>query len=137
MWNGTKKLAEKISEGIGLADSNVMVKLYNIAKNDDNDVMTEIFKSKAIIMGSPTVGNSVLHTMAGFTHFMKSMKFKNKKAAAFGCYGWSGEGVKVLNGLMKDAGFEVVSEGFRNSWNPDEDAENAAVEYGKTLAALL
>ena len=59
MWNGTKKLAEKISEGIGLADSDVMVKLYNIAKNDDNDVMTEIFKSKAIIMGSPTVGNSV------------------------------------------------------------------------------
>lgn len=137
MWNGTKKLAEKISEGIGLADSDVTVKLYNIAKNDDNDVMTEIFKSKAIIMGSPTVGNSVLHTIAGFTHFIKTMKFKNKKAAAFGCYGWSGESVKVLNGLMKDAGFEVVAEGFKNNWNPDEEAEKAAVDYGKTLAGLL
>ncbi len=137
MWNGTKKLAEKIAEGIGLADADVVVKLYNIPKNDDNDVMTEIFKSKAVIMGSPTVGNSVLHTMAGFLHFTKNMKFKNKKAAAFGCYGWSGESVKVLNGLLKDAGFEVVSEGFKNQWNPDKDAENAAVEYGKELAALL
>ncbi len=137
MWNGTKKLAEKIAEGIGMADSDVVVKLFNIPKNDDNDVMTEIFKSKAVIMGSPTVGNSVLHTMAGFLHFTKNMKFKNKKAASFGCYGWSGESVKVLNGLLKDAGFEVVTEGFKNQWNPDKDAENAAVEYGKQLAALL
>lgn len=136
MWNGTKKLAEKIAEGIGLVDSEVVVKLYNIAKNDQNDVITEIFKSKTVIMGSPTIGNSILHSMAGFIHLVKSMKFKNKKAASFGCYGWSGESVKVLNELMKDAGFEVVSEGYRNLWNPDLEAENAAVEYGKTLATI-
>ncbi len=136
MWNGTKKLAEKIAEGIGLVDSEVVVKLYNIAKNDENDVITEIFKSKTVIMGSPTIGNSILHSMAGFIHLIKSMKFKNKKAASFGCYGWSGESVKVLNGLMKDAGFEVTSEGYKNLWNPDLDAKNSAIEYGKTLAVL-
>lgn len=134
MWNGTKKLAEKIAEGIALADSDVVVKLVNIAKSDHNDAITEIFKSKAVIMGSPTIGNSILHSMAGFIHLVKSMKFKNKKAAAFGCYGWSGESVKVLNSLMKDAGFEVISEGYRNLWNPDLDAEKAAIEYGKQLA---
>ncbi|HCX65384.1 MAG TPA: MBL fold hydrolase, partial [Eubacteriaceae bacterium] len=41
--------------------------------------------------GSPTIGNSILHTVAAFTHYVKMMKFKKKKAAAFGCYGWSGE----------------------------------------------
>ncbi|MDD2636171.1 MAG: anaerobic nitric oxide reductase flavorubredoxin [Bacteroidales bacterium] len=136
MWKGTKRLAEKIAEGISLEDSDVVVKLYNIAKSDGNDVITEIFKSKTVIMGSPTVGNDIIHTMKGFIHYVKSMKFKNKNAAAFGCYGWSGEGVKVLNGLMKDAGFEVVSEGFENLWNPDLDAENKAIEYGRKLAAL-
>lgn len=136
MWNGTKKLAEKIAEGINLADSDVAVKLYNIAKNDENDVITEIFKSKTVIVGSPTIGSNILHSMAGFIHLAKIMKFKNKKAAAFGCYGWSGESVKLLNGLMEDAGFEVISEGYRNQWNPDLDAENEAIEYGKKLAAL-
>ena len=136
MWNGTKKLAERIAEGIALADSDVVVKLYNIAKTDQNDVITEVFKSKTVIMGSPTIGNSILHSMAGFIHLVKSMKFKKKKAAAFGCYGWSGESVKVLNELMKDAGFEVTTEGYRNLWNPDEDAENEAIEYGKELAKL-
>lgn len=46
-----KKLAEKIAQGNGLADSDVVVKLYNIAKSDESDVITEIFKSKKVIVG--------------------------------------------------------------------------------------
>lgn len=136
MWNGTKKMAEKIAEGIALADSKVVVKLYNIAKSDANDVIVEIFKSKMLIAGSPTVGNSILSSMAGFLYLLKSMKFKNKKAASFGCYGWSGEGIKVLNDLMKEGGFEIILEGYRHLWNLDVAAENEAIEYGKKLASM-
>jgi flavorubredoxin len=136
MWNGTKKLAEKIAEGIGLADPDVVVKVHNLAKSDQNDLITEVFKSKAVVIGSPTFSNSILHSVAGFIHLMKELKFKGKKAAAFGCYGWSGESVKVINELMANAGFEVVSEGFRHQWYPDADAQISAVEFGKTIAKL-
>lgn len=134
MWNGTKKLAEKISEGICLADPDVVVKVYNLSISDENDLITEIFKSKMLVMGSPTIANSVIHSLVGFIHFAKSMKFKKKKASAFGTYGWSGESVKVLNTLLEDAGFEVVNEGLRSYWNPDTDTEKAALEFGKELA---
>lgn len=134
MWNGTKELAERIAEGITLEDKAVVVKVFNLAKTDLNDLITEVFKSKAIAVGSPTIGNSILHSVAAFIHYAKSMKFVNKKFAAFGCYGWSGEGVKVINELMTDAGFEVIGEGFRNQWNPDESSKLAAVEYGKQIA---
>lgn len=136
MWNGTKTLAEKIAEGIALADQDVVVKIRNLAKSDENDVITEVFKSKAAIVGSPTISRSILHSVAGFIHLMKELRFKGKKAAAFGCYGWSGESVKVINELMKDAGFTVVGDGYRNMWNPDADAQKAAVEFGKTLAGM-
>lgn len=134
MWNGTKLLAEKIAEGIGQADPEVTVKVYNLAKSDDNDVITEVFKSKTVVIGSPTIGNNVLHSIAGFINLMKILKFKNKKTAAFGCYGWSGESVKTLNELMTNAGFKVINEGYRNQWNPDVDAQKAAVDFGKTIA---
>jgi flavorubredoxin len=136
MWNGTRTLAEKISEGIGLADPEVVVKVFNLAKSDENDLITEVFKSKTVVMGSPTMSNSILHSVAGFIHLMKEMRFKNKKAAAFGCYGWSGESVKVMNELMKDAGFEVAGEGFKNQWNPDAEAQKAAVDFGRTIALV-
>jgi flavorubredoxin len=136
MWNGTKLLAEKIAEGIRMADSEVTIKVQNLAKSDDNDLITEVFKSKTVIIGSPTISNSVLHSIAGFIHLMKELKFKNKKSAAFGCYGWSGESVKVINELMANAGFEVESEGYLNLWNPDEDSQIKAQDYGNSIARL-
>jgi len=134
MWNGTKKLAEKIAEGIGLADPKVVVKVFNCAKSDQNDLITEVFKSKTVVIGSPTINNSFLHSVAGFMHLMKELKFKNKKAAVFGCYGWSGEAVKQMNEWLQNAGFAVMDEGIRNQWNPDLNAQNTALEYGKKIA---
>lgn len=134
MWNDTKILAEKIAEGIGLADRDVVVKVFNLAKSDENDLITEVFKSKTVVIGSPTISNSILHSIAGFIHLMKELKFKNKKSAAFGCYGWTGESVKILNELMGNAGFKVIDEGFRVQWNPDGDSQNTALEYGKKIA---
>ncbi len=133
MWNGTKSLTESIAAGLNAADPEMTVKVFNISKSDVNDVITEVFKSKAVLVGSPTMSNSMLPSVAGFIHLMKSLRFKNKKAAAFGCYGWSGEAVKLMNGLLADAGMELVSDGYRNLWNPDEDAQHGAYEFGKSI----
>jgi flavorubredoxin len=137
MWNGTKQMAEKIAEGIRLEDPVVRVKLYNISKNDDNDLATEVFKSKAIVVGSPTVSNSVLRSLVGFLHYMKELKFKNKKATAFGCYGWSGESPKILMDMLASSGFETLGEPLGINWNMTVDQEKEAVEFGKNFIKLL
>ncbi len=134
MWNGTRVLAERIAEGIALADPDVTVKSFRLPKADVNDVITEVFKSKTVVVGSPTVNNGILHSVAGFLHMVKQMKFKQKKAAAFGCYGWSGESVKVIGDLLKDAGLELINDGLRVLWNPDRDAQKAAIDLGKAIA---
>mgnify|MGYP002350862515 CR=1 FL=1 len=136
MWNGTKKIAERIVEGILKASPDTTVKIFHIARSDHNDVITEVFKSKMVVMGSPTLNNNILPEIVGFISNMKGLKFKNKKAAAFGCYGWSGESVKQMNELMGSAGFEVINEGFRNLWNPDEDQLAKAEEFGEQLGKL-
>jgi anaerobic nitric oxide reductase flavorubredoxin len=137
MWNGTRVMAENIARGITQADSRVNLKLYNLAKSDRNDVMTEIFRSRAILVGSPTINRGVLTSIAGFLEEAKGLKFKNKKAAAFGCYGWSGESVKMIKGQLEAAGFQVVDDGMRCMWNPDPMSIDACVEYGVKLAGLL
>lgn len=121
MWEGTTKLANAIADEIHKQSSDTVVKVYNIAKADKNEIMTEVFKSKAIVVGSPTCVNDVLTSVAGWLSFLKTLKFKNKKAAAFGCYGWSGESVKILQTKLAEAGFEVVEGNVRSLWNPDEE----------------
>jgi anaerobic nitric oxide reductase flavorubredoxin len=120
MWEGTAKIAHKIADEIHLQSPDTVVKVFNIAKSDKNEVMTEVFKSKAIAVGSPTVSNSVLSSVAGWMEFLRQLKFKNKKAAAFGCYGWSGESVRILQEKLKEAGFAVIEENVRSQWNPEE-----------------
>lgn len=126
MWEGTEKIAHSIAKEVRNISPDTVVKVFNCSKADKNEIMTEVFKSRAIAVGSPTVGNSILSSVAGWIHFLKSLKFKNKKAAVFGCYGWSGEGNKVLAEELKAAGFDVVDENIKSLWNPeDEDLDKA------------
>ncbi len=130
-------MAEKIANGISDADKEVNVKLFNLAKTDKNDVITEIFKSKAILMGSPTINRGILVSVAGILEEIKGLKFKHKKAAAFGCYGWSGESTKIISENLTSAGFELVDDGVKVMWNPDNENVSKCVEYGKLFAGKV
>jgi anaerobic nitric oxide reductase flavorubredoxin len=136
MWNGTRVMAEKIAGGIKDADNEVNVKLFNLAKSDKNDVITEVFKSKAILVGSPTINRGILVSVAGTLEEIKGLKFKNKKAAAFGCYGWSGESVKIISGILEESGFDVIDEGLKVMWNPDDESITKCTGFGKQIARL-
>lgn len=83
------------------------------------------------------MGSSVyLSAVAAVLEEMKGLKFMNKKAAAFGCYGWSGESVKIISQHLSSAEFAMV-DGLRAMWNPDAKAMEMCVEYGKKLSGLL
>ena len=134
MWDGTKRMAEAIVKGILEIDKKVNVKLYNIAKSDKNDLITEIFKSRIILVGSPTIGGGILSGVAEILEMIKGMRFKNKKAASFGCYGWSGESIKVIKEHLEKSGFSVINDGIRALWNPDDESLEKCVEFGREIA---
>ena len=134
MWNGTRIMAESIAKGIKNKDSKVNIKLFNTSKSDKNDIITEIFKSKTILVGSPTINRGILTSLAGIMEEIKGLKFIGKKAAAFGCYGWSGESVKLITEDLKEAGFEIINDGLKSLWNPDEDAIKECIVFGKEIA---
>jgi len=133
MWDSTMQLAHKIGKEISQISPSTRVKIFNVSKTNKNDIMTEVFKSKAIAVGSPTVGQNILSSVGGWLDFLKELKFKNKRAAVFGCYGWSGESTKVLRERLTDAGFEVVAPEIKCNWVPIEDDLNKATEVATAL----
>ena len=130
-------MAEAIAAGIKAEDPEIVVKLYNAGRTDKNDIITEVFKSKALLVGSPTINKGVLTSIAAILEEIRGLEFKNKKAAAFGCYGWSGESAKMIGRLLEECGLELVDDGIRALWNPDEDSIAQCVEYGRKFAAAL
>jgi anaerobic nitric oxide reductase flavorubredoxin len=134
MWGGTRRLADAIAKGIQEADPLVDVRLFNAAKRDKNDIITEIFRSKTVLLGSPTINRGILTSMAALIEEVTGLKFRSKRAAAFGTYGWSGESVPHLNTYLKKAGFELINEGLITLWEPDDRILKQAEEFGKDIA---
>jgi len=137
MWNGTRVMAEQLAEGLRAAGGGAEVVLHNAAKTDKNDIVADIFRSKALVLGSPTINRGILTSIAALLEEIQGLGFRGKKAAVFGSYGWSGEANAVLARRLKEAGFEVVDEGLKASWQPDEESRARCREYGRELAARL
>ena len=134
MWDGTRIMAEHITKGIRRQDPEVNVKLFNLSKSDKNDIITEVFRSKAVLVGSPTIGKGITSGTAGLMEEIEGLHFKGKKAAAFGTYGWSGESVPKLSQWLTRSGFELVSDGLKVLWNPDDDARKGCLAFGEEIA---
>lgn len=133
MWDGTRKLAHRITQELSRLSPDTKVKLFNISTTDKNDIMTEVFRSKAIAVGSPTVGQDILSSVGGWIHFLRELKLTGKKAAVFGCYGWSGEGNKVLREMLTKSGFEVTDAEIKCNWNPTEEVFEGATAVAESL----
>jgi flavorubredoxin len=123
--------------GDGLRDEAVDFKLFHMAVADRNDVITEIFQSKAIIIGSPTLNNGLLPTISPILEDCRGLRFQNKIGAAFGSYGWSGESVRLIEKHMQNCSVPLAAEGVSAKWQPDTDALNRCRRLGRTVAQAI
>ena len=135
MWHATRKMAEAI--GMGLAETGVDYKLFHMGLADRNDVLAEIFKAKAVVIGSPTLNHGLLPTITPIMEDLKGLRFKNKIGAAFGSYGWSGESVKQIEEHLSRCDIPLAAKGVLAKWQPTgEDLENCR-KLGLAVAAAI
>ncbi len=135
MWKATEKMGQAI--GDGLEKEGVKYKLFNMAVCDRNDVLTEVFKTKGIIIGSPALNNGLLPTIKPILEDLKGLKFKNKVGAAFGSYGWSGENVKHIEETLEKAKIKILQEGIKFKWQPSAEELDKCVEFGRQFAQKM
>lgn len=135
MYDSTRKMAEEIIKGIKAESPDTEVKLFNASNADRSDLITEVFASKGVLLGSSTINNGILPHLASILEEIKGLAPKNKKAACFGSYGWSPSAIKIMNEGLSSAGFELLGNGIKAQWNPDNASLKECYEFGKTFAS--
>lgn len=133
MWHSTETMAQSVADG--LIQEGLSVKLFNMKVNHRSDVMTEVLDAKAVVLGSATLNNGILPSMADIICYMKGLKPANKVGAAFGSYGWSGEAVKIMTEALHEMKFNVIEPGARIQFAPTADSLKACVELGRKVGA--
>ncbi len=102
-----------------------------------SDIITEVLDAGAIIIGSPTINNGLYPTVSDFLTYLKGLRPKNKIAAAFGSYGWSGEAVKLIIKELEEMNLKVVDPGLKVSYVPDSEDLKACFQLGKKIGGAL
>ncbi len=132
MWNSTEKMAYAVMEGA--LEEGVDVKMRKLSVADWTELMAEVLYARGLILGSPTLNNGLLPTVSGFLTYMKGLRPRGKVGASFGSYGWSGESLKILNQYLQEIQAEIVHEGVRTKYVPDENVLAECVKMGKGVA---
>ena len=135
MYDATKNMALSIAEG--LSNNKIRYKLFNSSVTDRSDLITELFKAKAVILGSCTVNNGLLASISSVLDSMKYLKFKNKPAAGFGSYGWSGEAPDQITETLKLIGMKVDLEPIKVKYQPTEEDLKECVLFGEKFAQRI
>ncbi len=117
MWGSTEKMAHAIARAF--ENRGYAFRLLNLRANHISDIMTELIAAHYICVGSPTLNNNMLPTVAAFLTYMKGLAPKRRVALAFGSYGWGGQSVGIIDKILQECGFETL-EPIKINYIPDE-----------------
>lgn len=131
----TAQLAHCMKEGIE-ESGDIKVLLYDMVEASMDAVMEEIAYADGLLLGTPTIVGEALKPIWDITTNMFAPVHKGKLAAAFGSYGWSGEGVPHITERLKQLKLKVL-EGFRVRFKPSEEDLKEAKAYGCHFGCVL
>lgn len=132
MWHSTDKMAHAILEGFAKKD--VETKLYDLKENHISDIMTEVLDASYIAVGSPTLNNTMMPTVAAFLCYMEGLHPEDKKAFSFGSYGWGGQAVVKIQDKLNEIGLDVICDPIKTTYIPCEETLN---EIERKVEALV
>ena len=118
MWKSTEKIAYALAEE--MEAKGVAIHIKSLQTNHISDIMTCVQTAKYIFVGSPTLNNNILPNVAAFLTYMKGLHPKNRIGMAFGSYGWGGQSVALVEGVLQEMGMEVLPN-IRIQYIPDTE----------------
>ena len=131
MWHSTEQMARTITEAF--QEEGVPATFYDIKENPLSDILTDILTSEYLAVGSPTINNQMMPTIASFLCYLKGLTAKGHKAFAFGSYGWGGQSIGLVEEELKAAGCDIVLDKQRLLNTPDENTLEALREAVHTI----
>ncbi|GAB4289950.1 MAG: FprA family A-type flavoprotein [Marinilabiliales bacterium] len=132
----TKEMAEEILKGI-TSVTDVNIDLADIEEMEIGELDSKLTISDAILVGSPTINQNILMPIYKLFAVINPIRDKGKLAGSFGSYGWSGEGVKIIDSVLKSLKLNVAHEGIGLKFRPDSKDKETLFEFGKEFAKKL
>uniref|UniRef100_A0A7C4CAC9 FprA family A-type flavoprotein n=1 Tax=candidate division WOR-3 bacterium TaxID=2052148 RepID=A0A7C4CAC9_UNCW3 len=135
MWQSTALMARAIADGLRAGGTEPS--MVPLCCSSRADAMTELLCAGALLVGTPTINNGMFPTIADFLTYARGLKPKHLVGAAFGSYGWSGEGTTQVEEYLTQLGVELLGPALKLRFVPDEAGLIRCRELGRQVAERL
>jgi anaerobic nitric oxide reductase flavorubredoxin len=131
MWHSTEKMTMAIADGV--SQEGVDCAVLNLSCNTRSELARRVLDSRAFLVGSPTLNNTLFPTVGGFLTYIKGLRPKNRISGAYGSYGWAGGAVKQVDAELRALGLEMMDP-VEVRYAPTTAELETCVELGREVA---
>ncbi len=119
MWHSTEAMAHAI-ESAFLA-CGMKPRLYNLHYCHNSDIIADAMTAKYIAVGSPTLNNNMMPSVASFLTYFKGLTGNKKKFIAFGSYGWGGQSPDQVYEMLAASKCEALLPAIKIAYKPSKE----------------
>lgn len=137
MYGHTGKMADMIARQLSRRGIK-KIRVHNVTKNSLSYILSDIFRYKGLIIGSPTYSNTIFPPIASLLDAITTRELKNRIVGSFGSFTWGGQAVRRINAALEQAKLlspEITS--VETKMNPGKDDEDKCIALADAIADAI
>ncbi len=134
-YGNTTTIAEALAAGI--TQAGIAVERLNCEVQSPAEIQAAVEQADGVLIGSPTLGGHLPTQVQTALGIILASANRRVPVGVFGSFGWSGEGVDLLESKLREAGFSFGFEPIRVKFSPTEAILQQCEQIGADYAALL
>lgn len=135
-YGNTRRMAEAIYQG-AMQVEDVRVSLYDLEGGEVAPFVDLIEEADGLVLGTPTINGDAVKPIWDLLSSLTVVNLKNKLGGVFGSYGWTGEGVRLVEDRLRGLKLRVPIPGLRVKLIPTDDEILECKAFGLELAQEL
>lgn len=135
-YGNTRRMAEAIYQG-AMQVGDVRVSLYDLEGGEVTPFVDLIEEADGLILGTPTINGDAVKPIWDLLSSLTVVSLKSKLGGVFGSYGWTGEGVRLVEDRLRGLKLRVPISGLRVKLIPTDDEILECQAFGLELAQEL
>jgi flavorubredoxin len=134
MYGYTELMMNAVAQGI--SNAGVPVEIFDASRTHVSYILPSLWTKSAVMIGAPTYEVSLFPPVAEVLNACAHKHIKNKKAAYFGSFGWSGGALRNLEKIIEPLKWDLVDT-FEFKGFPKEEELKKGEEFGRKFAQLI
>lgn len=117
----------------GVSQADIPLEIFDAARTHSSHILSSLWTKRGVLIGAPTYEGSLFPPVFDVLAMAARKHIKNKKAAYFGSYGWSGGALRALKNIVEPLKWDM-EDSFEFIGCPTEEDVRKAELFGKQFA---